>query len=226
VGARLLRYCQAKEGLESEFLENMKSKKPGDLRGTLRVASFSSISRSLVLPAAKTLIAKHDAIQLDLQTDELSELPAYLFSGRADFVFGNAPIRRQGVANKLLGEERNVVIQSKISNSRAHVFLDHDDKDTATFDFFKHHEKDLPKGFQRSFVGDIYSILTGVQMGIGRAIAPRHLIEGMKGIEAVKGFAEMRIPVFLSYFEQPFYTDLQKAALKTFEEEISGALKA
>lgn len=225
VGERLLRYCQAKEGLESEFLENLKSNKPGELRGTLRLAAFSSISRSVILPAVRKLVVKHDSLHLDLQVAELSEIPSHLFSGRADFVFVNEPISRYGVANRLLGYEKNVVIQSKAAAQRSHVFLDHDEKDLATLEYFKFHDKELPKGFRRNYVGGIDSILTSVQLGFGRAIAPRHLIDGVKGIEVVKGFAEMRVPVYLSYFEQPFYTELQKAALKSLEEDISEALR-
>jgi DNA-binding transcriptional LysR family regulator len=225
IGARLLRYCQAKEGLEFEFLENLKSNHPGDLRGTLRIAGFSSVNRSLILPAVRALIAKHDHIHLDLQRAELSELPGRLAAGRADFVFVNEPIKRQGITNILLGSERNVVIQSKTQNARAHVYLDHDEHDSATFDYFKHLGKELPKNFRRNFVADIDSILTSVQLGLGRAIAPRHLIEGVKGIEVVKGFPEQKVPVHLAYTEQPFYTDLHKAAAKSLEEQISEALE-
>ncbi len=221
VGQRLLRYCQAKEGLESEFLEALKSQTPGELRGTLRVAGFSTINRSLVLPALRPLLNKHEHIQLDLRTAELHELPDLLTSGRADIVFTNEPIRRQGVTNVHVGFERNVVIQSR--NSRPNVFLDHDENDLTTLEYFKHHDRELPKGFKRTYVGDIDSIMLAVQMGLGRAIAPRHLLE--KGVEIAKGFGEMKVPVHLAYFEQPFYTDLQLAARAALEAHLSTALK-
>jgi DNA-binding transcriptional LysR family regulator len=221
VGQRLLRYCQAKDGLESEFLEGLKSKKPGELRGTLRIAGFSSVARSLVLPALKSLLNKHDSIQLGLQTAELHEIPDLLINGHADFVLVNQPIRRQGVINHLLGHERNVVVQS--STSRSNVYLDHDENDSATLDFFNHQSRELPKDFRRNYVGDIDSILEAVQMGLGRAVAPRHLLG--KGVEVVKSFGEMRIPVHLAYFEQPFYTELHTAARAALEEHIAAALK-
>lgn len=224
VGVKLLRYCQTKEGFETEFLEDLKSKRPGDLRGTLRIVGYSSINRSLILPALKDLIAKHEHIHLDLQLAELFDIPAFLASSRADFVFVNEPIQRQGVVNKLIGYERNVVIQAKNATTRTNIYLDHHEKDMATFDFFKHHGKDLPKNFRRNYIGNIDSIMVAVQQGFGRAMAPRHLIKNIKGIEVVKGFTEMKVPVYLSYFEQPFYTELQKATIKTLEESLSEGL--
>lgn len=224
VGARLLRYCQSREGLEAEFLASLKSAEPGELRGVLRVASFSSVTRSVVLPALQKLLVKHEHIQLDLQTAELSEIPALLTSGRADLAFTNDPIRRQGVVNKLVGHERNVVIHAR--TQKAPIFLDHDENDLTTLDFFKFHGKELPKGFRRSFVGDVESILTGVQLGLGRAIAPRHLIDDLRGVEIARAFGEMKVPVHLAYFEQPFYSALFTEARTALEEGVSAALKA
>jgi DNA-binding transcriptional LysR family regulator len=221
LGQRLLRYCQAKEGLEAEFVESLKSSRSGELRGPLRVAGFSTVTRSLVLPALKPLLLKHESIQLELKTADLSELPELLTSGRTDFVLVNEPIRRQGVTNFLLGHERNVVVQSRAS--RPHVFLDHDESDSTTLDFFKHHDRKLPKGFRRLYVGDIDAILEGVQMGLGRAIAPQHLLT--RGIEVAKGLGEMLVPVHLAYFEQPFYTELHKAAREALEQNLTAALK-
>ncbi len=222
VGQRLLRYCHAREGLEAEFVESLKSKSTGDLRGPLRIAGFSTITRSLILPALKPLLLKHDHIQLELLTAELSQLPELLTNGRADFVFVNEPIRRQGVLNTLVGYERNVLIQSR--QSRPNVFLDHDEHDATTLDYFKSQGKSLPKGFRRMFVGDIDAILESVHMGLGRAVAPKHLLT--RGVEVVKGFSEVRVPVHLAYFEQPFYTQLHHGARAALETALRETLRA
>lgn len=226
VGQRLLRFCQAREGLEIEFLEQMKSKGPGDLRGTIRIAGYSSINRSLVLPALQSLTSKHEFLQIDLITAELFEIPQLLTSGRADFVFTNETVSRAGVITKLIGHERNVVIESSVKSISPAIYLDQHERDTATFEYFKFINRKLPKEFRRSFVGNIDSILTGVELGMGRAVAPRHLLKSNPKIEVVKGFDEQRIPVYLTHFEQPYYTEIHQAFVSTLEKKLAPILKS
>lgn len=225
LGQNLLKFCITRESLEREFVDAFKSTSPQDLRGHLRLAAFSTVATSLVLPAVAKLLQKHPHVNLEIQTVELRELPGLLTSGRADFALTNDPIHRQGVKNELLGYERNVLIQSKTKQARAHVYLDHDENDQTTLDFFRHHGKEPPKSFRRSYLGKIDAILAGVQLGLGRAVAPRHLIENLKGIEVVRGFPDWKIPVHIAYLEQPFYTGLHATALKALSEEIAANLK-
>lgn len=42
-GRRLLQYGHAKEGLEREFLNDLKSESQGQLAGSLRIAGFSAV---------------------------------------------------------------------------------------------------------------------------------------------------------------------------------------
>src|SRR3954468_17225402 len=53
-GSRLLRYCQVQRALERELLDDLTVDAPGqnqlELAGTVRIAAFSSVARSCVLP--------------------------------------------------------------------------------------------------------------------------------------------------------------------------------
>ena len=224
-GQRLLKFCMTREGLETEFIEGFQSNGTQELRGAVRVAAFSTVTNSLLLPALAKLTQKHEFVSLEVTTAELSELPQILMSGRADFVLVNEPIRREGVANERLGHERNVVVQSKMKATRTTTYLDHDENDSTTLEFLRHHGKDVPKNMKRMFLGKIDAILTGVQLGLGRAVAPRHLVETIKGLEIVKSFGEQKVPVYLSRIEQPFSTELQKAVRLALVTKISEALK-
>src|ERR1700757_2852658 len=55
-GHRVLRFCQLNETAEADLLAHLKGS-AASLSGTLRIAGFSSVDRSLVLPALSALMA-------------------------------------------------------------------------------------------------------------------------------------------------------------------------
>src|SRR5271156_5012173 len=61
---RLLRYCQNRQGLEEELISEIESKGNESLAGTVRIAGFSSVMRSVVLPALAPLLKLHPKINL------------------------------------------------------------------------------------------------------------------------------------------------------------------
>ena len=172
-GLELLRYCQIKEGLESEFLSKLKSGKSQNLAGMLRIGGFSSITHSVLTPALSKLLRKHPAVRLTCQTRELYELPACLQRGEVDFVALDRIWEREGIAYVKLGDERNVLIESK-SYQGAEIYLDHDEEDETTERYFKSQGKKWSA--QRHFLGDIYGVIEGVRHGLGRAVVAHHLI--------------------------------------------------
>lgn len=220
LGQKLLRYCQSKELLENEFLSGLKSKNRKSLTGLARIAGFSTVTRSVLIPLVADLIKLHPEVQIEVRTAELRDLPGLLFSGACDFTVLNRPIEKQGIENVQIGTEENVLIQSSAKNSRRDVYLDHDEEDTTTHDFLKLQGRKVP-AFKRSYLDDIYSILDGVRYGLGRAVVPRHLTENIKGIEVVENLKPLKVPVYLNYYSQAFYTDLQKALISQLTKKSS-----
>ncbi len=219
LGQRLLRYCHSKDLLEAEFISSLQSTSPNSLSGIVRIAGFSTIIRSVVVPIVAELTQEHSQLQIEIKNQELRELPAILTSGEADFIFLNRCLEKQGVENHLLGYEENVLIQSTSKGARENIYLDHDEEDTTTFDFLKAQGRKVPS-FKRSYLDEIYSIIDGVRHGIGRAVVPLHLVEGTKGIEVVKGYKSLKVPIYLNYYSQAFYTDLQKVTLDLFTKKF------
>lgn len=221
-GERLLRYCQTRAALEEEF-------RGGELAttGALRVAGFSTLNRSLVLPVLAEYAGAHPGVKPELLSAELRDLPSYLQSGRADFVFVTRPIEREGVESVLLGEERNVLIRPAASRTAKKYparYLDHDADDTTTLEYLRAQGKKPPR-IERAYLGEIYAILDAVRLGLGQAVVPAHLAREAKGVEIVPGQRPLSIPVYLCRYTQAFYPALQAAAFSALREGVAARLR-
>lgn len=207
-GERLLRFAETNLGLEEELLRDLKGTK-GELAGNIRIAGFSSIMRSLIIPTLTPMLRKHPLVNLSFQSYEVAELPSVLSSSRADFIILDHEMNKKGIQQEFLAYEDYVVIESARYKSPADVFLDHGPQDEATEAFFSGQERKLP--YRRSFMGDIYGIILGVEEGIGRAVMSRHLIENNKRVKILKGFRPYRRPVTLHYYERAYYPEIFQA---------------
>jgi DNA-binding transcriptional LysR family regulator len=217
-GERLVQYCRAKESAEKDLMVYIDSPKSQALSGIIRIGTFSSVARSVVLPALSDLLRANPKVQLKLLVRELYDLESLLKSGEIDFLITTSELERSSVLSQKLGNETNVLIQKK-GYKGPDVFLDHDEEDTTTV---KYLGKKAGK-FPRHFLDDIYGIIDGVQLGLGRAVVPRHLIRDKKDIEIVNPTKTLLIPVFLHCYEQPFYSKLHEAvvqALTNAREDI------
>lgn len=211
LGQRLLRYCHSKAMLEDEFMESFKSSDLGGLKGLIRIGGFSTVNRSVVMPLFSGFLKDNPAVNLELRTEELRDLPPLLFTGAADMIFVCEPPAKNEIQSHLVGFEEYVLVQSPLKSAHRDIYLDNDEHDTTTADFFKAQGKKEQK-LKRNFLGDIYSIIDGVRLGMGRAVVPLHLIHDVKGVEVVKGHTSMKVPVYLCYYNQAFFTELQKRA--------------
>lgn len=225
-GERLLRYCQTRAALEEEF-------RGGELAttGALRVAGFSTLNRSLVLPVLAEYASAHPGVKPELLSAELRDLPSYLQSGRADFVFVTRPIEREGVESVLLGEERNVLIRPAASPAASPTskkyparYLDHDADDTTTLEYLRAQGKKPPR-IERAYLGEIYAILDAVRLGLGQAVVPAHLAREAKGVQIVPGQRPLSIPIYLCRYTQAFYPALQAAAFSALREGVAARLR-
>jgi DNA-binding transcriptional LysR family regulator len=80
-GKKLLAYCEMIEGLEREFLDDF-TEESKELKGIVRLGTFSTIGRSIVLPVFNEFLRQHSCIQFSYMMKELSELPELLMSYR------------------------------------------------------------------------------------------------------------------------------------------------
>lgn len=224
-GRKLLRYCQMKDSLEEEFLGSVSGPAGKQLSGLVRIGGFSTVVRSVILPSISALLAENPSLQVEFLTREMRELPGLLETGQADFILLNRPYEKQGVVNVELGFEENVLVEPKGALARDDVFLDHDAEDSTTEDFFQLQNK-APKKWRRSFFDEIYAILDGVAAGAGRAVIPLHLVNQAKGVVVSKGYRSMKSPVYLCYYQQAFYTALQRKVIEAIEAKAPKLLKA
>lgn len=217
-GQELLRYANVKSSLESEVLGRIadgdragqgqgRGQSRDQLRGMIRIGGFSSVMRSLVLPAVAPLIATNPHVSLKLVSREVDELPGTLQQGEVDFLLWERKLELEGVESIFLGNEINVVVQSRSKKCRKNVFLDHDERDQTTLRFMKSQSKPQNE-LQRLYLDDIYGIIDGVVMGLGRAVLPKHLAEQHTTLEVDRGFKAIESPVYLNYYKQPYYSRL------------------
>lgn len=209
-GEQLLRYCQTKDQLETEVVAGINNDLQQGPSGKIRIGGFSSILRSVILPTLSPLIKEHPQIQIKLITRELYELRPLLKSGEIDFMILDQDLAQEGYFTHLLGYEKNIQVQ-KHGFKAPDIYLDHDEEDKTTFRYLK---KKTAVGLQRRFLDDIYGIIDGVRLGIGRAIVPLHMVQDLKDIEIVDPEKYFTSPVVLHYYQQPFYSKLHLRIVK------------
>ncbi len=222
-GEELVQYCKHRQALESECLGRIKKPGSASLVGVIRVGGYSTVTRSLILPALRPLLAENPEVRIEVVTREMRELPKLLRSGETDFVFLDHALEKEGVEAHLLGYEENVLIESKTADVRTDVFLDHDLEDDTTLRFFEAQGRKQKK-LNRAFLDEIYCILDAVELGMGRAVVPQHLLRTGKRVQAVPGFKSLRLPIYLNYYRQSFYTRLQEVVIDCLSRETRSRL--
>jgi len=211
-GEKLLRYCQLKASLEAACLADLHDPDSAALKGTIRVGGYSTLMRSVVLPALGPALSRNPQVTIELFTKEMAELTSLLRTGEADFVFMDKASESAGVESLFLGYEEYVLVGPKTKKPPDDLFLDHDQEDQTTFRFLALQRQKNQK-VRRSFLDEIYGILDGVALGLGKAVVPLHLAEEDGRVLIARESTPMLVPVYLHYYRQPFYTELQKLAL-------------
>src|SRR5262249_23313036 len=130
-GTRLLRYCQVQRALESELLDDLAVAEgdlgPGaPLAGTVRVAAFSSVARSCVVPALGPVFRANPRLVVDVAVREMTEIEALLARGSVDFAVLDHAVERPDVVHVSVGDEELVLVESTTHHAREDVYLDHD----------------------------------------------------------------------------------------------------
>ena len=208
-GQEFLNFAETYESMEREFLED---RHPGPgLKGHLRVGVFSTVGRSLVLPALNSLLEKHEDVQFTYIVKEISELTTLLMSGEVDLILTDHKLFLNNLTQELLGHEQYVKITSA-TKACPEIYLNHDEKDLVSFRYFEHIGK--PKAsLKRRYLDEIYSVIDGVASGLGVSILPKHLIDHDRRIKIVNPRQQMPVPVYLTYRARAYYPKLMREAI-------------
>lgn len=201
-GYQLLRYCQTNEVAESEILSKLKGSKNG-LGGTVRIGGFSSVNRSLVIPALKKLMLDNQKLSIQLITREIQDLEDLLRRTEVDYILTNRRATSPEIESIFLGYEENVLAISK-KYPASNIFLDHDESDPTINGYFKQNKINV-RPSQKRYLDDVYGLIEGVKNGYGQAILPKHLIQQEKDFKILDSKKILKVPVYLQFFRQPFY---------------------
>ena len=213
-GETLLRHCQVSSSLEQEVLGQLKSS-TDQFRGSIRIAGFSSVLRSVIMPSLAEFLREHSQVQCDFRSFAMDELSDVLRNAEADFIILDYRLQKKGIVEHILGPEEYVVIESVKHKVPEGLYLDYSPQDQATELFFQNqNQSQFPKNFRRSFMGDVYGILNGTELGLGRSIMSKHLLKENKKVRIVSGYKAYHRDITLNYFEQPYYSRLHQEIVR------------
>lgn len=217
VGSRVLRFCRASFSLEEEILSDLASDPDGPLKGAIRIAAHSSILQPVLIPTLASLLRENPLVQCELINAEAKDLPGILKRGEAEFVIMDTCLDWNNLSVEKLGQEIYVAICSTEHESRKEVYLDLNALDRVTEDFFS--QQDNPPEYQRSFLSDVFGIISGVQNGLGRAVVSQHLLRENTSVRVLSEFRSIPSPIALHFFKQNYYTRLHTAVLDILRNE-------
>ena len=183
---------------ERQILTEIEALAESKYKSVLRIAAYSSILRSAVIPSLQDFIMSNPSVQVEFVCCELYELEAMLHSGEVDMILSDRPMVQAGYESHLLGYENLVHVVPKHRLSDDLVFLDHDELDQTTFDFFKRHGVPYNE-LKRHYYDDIYGILDAVRLGLGQAIVSEHLLNRSDELHIIKYDVSVCNPVTLFY---------------------------
>lgn len=222
-GRILFEYIQSQIESEKRVLQSVQGHS-GMAQGIVRIAAYSSVMRSVIMPAIQPLLRGSAAVSVEFFCREYRELSGMLKSGEADFVVHEANQAFQNCTEVPLGTERLVHIRNRslnedYDNDAIPVFLDHDIEDMTTYRFF---ESQGLKGkeFFRSFYDDVYGLLDGVKLGFGEAIVSKHLVKDSANLVLVDHPRDVTIPFSLYFGANRFVSDLHKKVIDTLVKTV------
>jgi DNA-binding transcriptional LysR family regulator len=221
-GLDLLRYCENQSEAEEELLRIMKGNGE-EISGRVRVGGFSSIMRSIVLPALGPMAQKHTGLSFQFFTKEIRELEDLLRRSEADYIITTHESSSPDIESVFLGIEENVLVVSK-KNKKTESFLDHDSHDETTSAYFRQNKIKL-KPKRMSYMDDVYGLIDGVREGFGKAILPKHLIADDSSLMVMEPDKILKVKVFLQYYKRPFFRRAHESVtnhlIQGFREKLS-----
>lgn len=221
-GSRILRFCEAKESLEAEILADLATSRTGELAGAIRLAGHLSVMRPVALPALSRLVRENQRVHCELINADLKNLPGMLKRGEADLVILDQELPWAALEKYPLGDEAYVAIESSVHRTRPDVWLDINPDDQVTERFFQFQGRS-PQ-YRRSFMADVYGIIDGVALGMGRAVVPRHMLAGRRDVRVIPDYRVQPTGVWLHHYTLPYYSRLQQAVVEVLREAFPRVL--
>ena len=139
-----------------------------------------------------------------------------LFRSKVDFVLSHKAPQINSIQADFLGYEDNVLVESKKYKFSGH-YLDHDSEDVTTNSYFKL-KPELDKKTKKRYLDDVYGLIDGVKLGLGRAVLPLHLIRHEKGLKILYPNTKLRVPLYLLYYKNSYHTQLELAVIKAITQ--------
>lgn len=212
-GREFLAFAETFEGLAGEYL-GIKGEKSG-LSGNLRIGCFSTIGRSLVLPALQKLLSDNPEINFTFIIKEIHELYPLLQSGEVDIIFLDHVLKKDGFIQEFLGNEEYVLVSGK-KKKNMDIFLNHDENDLTTFKYYESIGQKKQK-LNRRYLDEIYSVLDGVANDVGASVLPIHLAKEDKRIVVHNPNKKLKSPVYVCYKKRSYYTKVFLKALEVIQ---------
>lgn len=219
----MLRFCQINENAESELLLKLKDTR-SDFAGALRIAGFSSVNRSLVIPALRRIAIENPRLSIHLATREIRELEELLRKSEADYIVTTQATDASDIQSILLGHEENVLVRSK-KHADSRIFLDHDKDDPTTRAYFAQSKLKM-NASNRRYLDDVYSLIDGVKNGYGKAVLPLHLIAHERDLETEEPKKVLKVPIYLQFYAQPYYRGIHSHLLTEVQTYFQKHLNA
>jgi DNA-binding transcriptional LysR family regulator len=224
-GRRLLDFVEAQHALEEELLGEL-APSPTTYRGRVRIAGLSSLVPPVVLPVLAPFLREHAAVQIEIYREVERRVVEALVTGRVDYAISQGAAQAPGIVDVHLGDEEYVMVESRRHAGRRDVFLDVSPSDNTTEEFLASQPARLrPRGaLTRSFMHDEPGILLGVELGLGRAVKPRHAIPVRAAVRVDPRFVPVTKPVYLHYRRQRYYGRLHAAISARLEAGVRARL--
>lgn len=220
-GQRVIRYARARQCMDQELMQSISYTNSAN-RGEVRIACYSSIARSAVLPCLSEILVGNSRVHVDLMSRELRELPGLLLSSSVDFILTTTPIKKNILTTEIVGKEEFVHIRPSLPIGKGTAilpYLDHDADDETTLQFLERQKLDT--NVERNFYDDIYLILDAVELGLGQAIVSKHLITGRKNLTVVKHPKKMIFEIYLQFYLDSYQPKMKLDVLHTLKHNLS-----
>lgn len=208
-GDSLLQFARRSTGIAAEtagVLHGLGTK----LSGEVRIAGYSSVTRSVIMPRLTKLCRNEPNIGVQIFARELADLVPMLLRHAVDFIVTTSPTFRSDLEAIEIGFEDNVLVypESYRQSSDDLPWLDHDVDDQTTIAFLRLNK--MPTApLRRRFLDEIYAIIDGVALGWGRAVVSEHLVTGDERLRIDRKLKPLTIPIYLQFFRDELRTKLQ-----------------
>lgn len=220
-GEKLLIFAKQQLEFESQFLDQF-NQYSDEMAGVLRIAGFSSITDSVLIPSLAKFLRKTPKARVEFNSYEVIELENILKTGKADLMITDYKPSFPGLESFAIGKEEYVIIESRINKVKNNLYLDHGPHDNATDSYlsFQGNQND----YQRNFMGDVYGIIRGVSEGLGKAVMSKHLIKDNPNFIIKKYPKRYYRKLYLSYYKRDYLSPLMENCINLLKENVRSYL--